>query len=74
MCGTSESPGQMIMIAYSRVVWRERFFVHVTVRALLDFSKSSRVNFMGTLLDKIDFTLCAKILSSSTNYATQFLS
>jgi len=33
---TSESPGQMTMIAYSRVVWRERFFTHVTVRSAIN--------------------------------------
>jgi len=25
------------MIAYSRVVWRERFFTHVTVRSAIKF-------------------------------------
>jgi len=29
---------------------------------------------MGTLVDKIDFTLCAIFLSSSANHATQFIS
>jgi len=74
MRGTSKSPGQMTMIAYSRVVWRERFFAHVTVRSAIKFFKLSRVNSMGTLADKINFTLYAKTLSSSANHATQSLS
>jgi len=37
MRGTSESSDQMAMIAYSRVVWRERFFAHVTVRSAIKF-------------------------------------
>jgi len=37
MGGTSISTSLMAMISYSRVVWRERFFAHMTVYGAVKF-------------------------------------
>jgi len=68
MRGTSESPeandnDRVLTCLLARTVFRTRV-------ALLIFSKSYRVNSMGTLVDKIDFTLYAKPLSSAANHVT----
>jgi len=49
MRGTFESSGQMTMIAYLRVVWREWFLAHVTVRSAIKFFKIISREFHGDI-------------------------